>query len=316
MCRLVVGAQKVLAKSPTSTLACKRILVTGGSGYIGSKIIRHLLSCGIETAAMTFSSGNSLFNLTSNKFFKIFQVNTNYDNVFTILQSYQPDIIIHLASPGKTVENQSEFVTGILNYGHEILTAMVELGINHIVNTGTYWEHFENAQYDPVDYYAACKNAFQCQLDYFSNVKGIRAVTLKLYDVYGSDDARNKLLNQLIRNAGSEKAHDLTPGFQILNYVYIDDVISAYCQAMVITQNMRIPEHRSFGVRSDENFTLQSVVHVLEHVINKSIKITWGALNYMPRTNFDAVDIIPKLPGWTTTISLKEGLQKIINSKL
>ena len=120
-----------------------------------------------------------------------------------------------------------------IKLGTFILEAMKQHGCKYFINTSTYWQHYKNYN-QPICLYAATKKAFEDIIEYYCIDGGIKAISLKLHDVYGYDDHRGKLLNTLIKNGDSEKVFNLTKGEQKLYMVFIDDVIDAYIEALAL----------------------------------------------------------------------------------
>src|SRR5207247_1687541 len=90
------------------------------------------------------------------------------------------------------------------------------------------WQHFGGEEYHPADLYAATKQAFVDVLRYFVEAAALEVVTLELYDSYGLDDARVKLMPALRRAALDGGRIALTDGRQQLDLVHVDDVVRAY----------------------------------------------------------------------------------------
>ena len=96
------------------------------------------------------------------------------------------------------------------------------------MNTGSYSQHYGGRAYSPVSLYAATKQAFQDILQFYCEVRGLRAVTLELPDTYGPDDKRPKLFSLLDRVARSGETLQMSPGEQLLDLLHVDDVVHGY----------------------------------------------------------------------------------------
>ena len=115
--------------------------------------------------------------------------------------------------------------------GTQVAEAMLRAGCRGIVNTGTSWQRDARGAYDPVCLYAATKQAFEDVLTYYVSAEGFAATTLRLYDTYGPDDPRPKLVNALAGALRSGTPLSLSPGEQLLDLVHIDDVTAAFAAA-------------------------------------------------------------------------------------
>ena len=87
-------------------------------------------------------------------------------------------------------------------------------GVSKIINTGTFWQHYENREYSPTCLYAATKQAFESILHYYVEAKFLMIITLILFDSYGPSDPRPKLFSLLQEARQSEKVIAMSPGEQ------------------------------------------------------------------------------------------------------
>jgi nucleoside-diphosphate-sugar epimerase len=62
---------------------------------------------------------------------------------------------------------------------------MQAAGIRRLVNAGTTWQHYLGQVYDPVNLYAATKQAFEAILKFYTSTRDFQAITLELTDTYG-----------------------------------------------------------------------------------------------------------------------------------
>jgi nucleoside-diphosphate-sugar epimerase len=125
----------------------------------------------------------------------------SYQSLHAAAITARPDIVFHLASElqrdQSPVASERLLASNIL-FGTQLAEAALAAGCTRFVNTGTFWQHFGGEGYDPVDLYAATKQAFQDLLLFYHKARGLSCVTLKPYDNYGPDDFRRKIINLLI----------------------------------------------------------------------------------------------------------------------
>jgi nucleoside-diphosphate-sugar epimerase len=117
-----------------------------------------------------------------------------------IVKRSNPDVVFHLASlflSQHRPENVEPLIQSNLLFSTQLVEAMVNNGCKLLVNTGTSWQHFEDAHYSPVNLYAATKQAFEVILDYYVEAKGLALISLALFDTYGPGDPRPKLFSLL-----------------------------------------------------------------------------------------------------------------------
>lgn len=232
-----------------------------------------------------------------------------YETLRHALEASKPELVCHVASlflAKHKSEDVARLVESNLNFPLQLLEAMNALGIKKFLNTGTSWQHYNDDDYNPVNLYAATKHAFESLLRYYSEVEGLSVITLKLFDTYGPGDMRPKLFSLLRRTASTGIPLSMSPGQQLLDLVYIDDVLDAYLLAMARIAD--IGKHESFAVGSSHRISLRELVKIYGEIVGRPVPVEWGGQPYRLREvlipwNGDC------LPGWKAKISLPEGIK-------
>ena len=292
------------------------ILITGSNGFIGSHLVSKLLKTNYKISVLNRSpTTSSIFK--KDKYFCDFCYDGSSDSINIALQETQPDIVIHLASyfiPRHSPEDVKSLIVSNVDFPCKLLESMSQMGIKKFINTGTYWQHYQDANYDPVSLYAATKQAFEDILIYYVNSQKIDAITLKLFDTYGEGDTRRKVLNLLIDAAKTQKKLKLSRGEQKLSLVHVQDVVSAYEVALRILLNRSDYTHSSYGIAHSEVYSLKELTEAVEKATGYSILAEWGALPYRDREVMQPWSNYEKLPGWQASISLEEGLKMLVGN--
>ena len=105
--------------------AMERILVTGGTGFIGRYVIARLASLGYRPFATTFGEGEHLRTLTGSDTADLVDIDlTDAEKTAELVASYRPQVLLHLA--GTTGHNDPE--------GHRCQRINVETTVN-LLNT-------------------------------------------------------------------------------------------------------------------------------------------------------------------------------------
>lgn len=232
-----------------------------------------------------------------------------YETLRHALEASKPELVCHVASlflAKHKSEDVARLVESNLNFPLQLLEAMNALGIKKFLNTGTSWQHYNDDDYNPVNLYAATKHAFESLLRYYSEVDGLSVITLKLFDTYGPGDTRPKLFSLLRRTASTGIPLSMSPGQQLLDLVYIDDVLDAYLLAMARIAD--IGKRESFAVGSSHRISLRELVKIYGEIVGRPVPVEWGGQPYRLREvlipwNGDC------LPGWKAKISLPEGIK-------
>lgn len=287
------------------------ILVTGGTGYIGSNLVKSLLKEEHKVFLLKRKNSKSLVNDK-----RVIEV--LYDGTYCSLEKINEkvDMIIHLATCF-LVNHKTENIEDLLNANILLGTHLLEYASKHnikdFINTETYAESITGIEYNPQNLYSATKKAFKDILKYYVDFNKMRCISLVLSDTYGPNDIRKKFLNLVLEVLKSENNEfKMSPGEQEICYIYIDDVITAYIEAIKLISKLEEKDLKTYSVFGNEILTLNSLVELLEGLYNKKLKIEKGFYSYRLREimkfNYSSIE---RLPNWSPKVSLKDGVKFI-----
>lgn len=288
----------------------KRMLVTGGAGFIGGHLVRRLISDGHEVHVIVQPGCESVpAGSTAHVH------DSTMDGMLEIVGAVRPDVVFHLASVFLASHNPDDIHSLVISnvlFGTQLLEAMAMTGCRSLVNTGTGWQHFEGPEYEPVNLYAATKQAFEDIARYYV-ARDISTATLVLYDTYGPGDPRPKVLPLLIRAAYSGEQLDLSPGDQLLHIVYIDDIVDAFVSAAAgLGRNTKVTCER-YAVAASPPVTLRELANAVERVTERKLDARWGARPYREREIMTPW-IGRMLPDWKPLTPLDAGIRRVLES--
>jgi nucleoside-diphosphate-sugar epimerase len=179
----------------------KTALITGGTGFIGENLAKKLADDGWQVNLLCRNKQNSSECLGSAGTINVYEYDGYCESIIDAFSQAQPSIVFHLAayfSAEHQPEDLDNLYSGNLVFGSQLLEAMSNSNIKTLVNTGTSWEHYKDSDYNPVNLYAATKQAFEKIIEYYVQVKSFKVYTLKLFDTYGYGDRRGKLVDYVI----------------------------------------------------------------------------------------------------------------------
>ncbi|WP_420316812.1 NAD-dependent epimerase/dehydratase family protein [Ekhidna sp.] len=291
------------------------LVITGGTGFVGSNLARRLIVDHNVTLIVRLDSYLDNLSDISNEL-NVFYYNGQIDSLIEFFKKSNTDCVFHLASlfiAEHTSDQIENLIKSNILFGTQLLEAMKEGGVKRIINTGTSWQHYNNEDYNPVCLYAATKQAFETLIDYYHHGEEFSVITLKLFDTYGETDKRPKLINLLKKFANEGTELSMSMGLQKLDLVHIDDVVEAYLISFQKILKNSKPFNLNYGVSSGKHISIRELVSLFESIYGNKLKINWGDRQYRKReVMIPSINHIP-LPEWQPKINLQNGLKRIIN---
>lgn len=293
-----------------------RALVTGATGVIGFHLSKALLERGwtVDFLVRKGSDVKRLKKIAPKACFYIYD--EKIAPLTAALGTAMPDIVFHLAALTRAEHEPYEvepMIRSNVLFGALLLEAMAQTGCGYFVNAGTYWQHYDGTGYNPVNLYAATKQALEDILRFYDESGSIRTMTLKLFDVYCYDDIRGKLFSQLQKSVKEKKEFPMTPGNQKLYMVYIDDAVNAFIHAAHL---LRARPKKSlepfYAVRPARAVSLRRVVDLYQRTTGSRVNVRWGKLRYRLRQVMTPWSG-KVLPGWKPLTTLQAGIRLITN---
>jgi nucleoside-diphosphate-sugar epimerase len=289
-----------------------KLFLTGATGFIGSQLARRLVAEGHELAIVVRSDSKLDILRAVLPQIHVHVYDGSYASLLNALEAAQPELVCHVASlflAQHKPEDVARLVESNLNFPAQLLEAMNQVGIKLLINTGTSWQHFQNESYNPVNLYAATKQAFESLLAYYVEAQDFKAITLKLFDTYGPGDTRPKLFSLLRKTARTGEPLRMSPGEQLLDLVYIDDVLDAFLLSMARLSEVKKSE--SYAVSSPERLSLRELTKIYSETVGRPVPVGWGGQPYRPREVLMPWTDHEPVPGWQPRVSLREGIARM-----
>ena len=298
----------------TSPFQGRSVIVTGATGFVGSRLAAALAAAGASVHAIVRSVPSSAGEELS-----FHRYDGTFESVSAAVREAAPEYCFHLASRFKAVHVTADvdpLIDANIRFGTHLLEALATVSsrpLNEVtfINAGTAWQHRGGAAYSPVSLYAATKQAFQDILDHFAN-QGLRRVTLKLFDTYGPGDERPKLLSLLIRQMEKSEPLAMTAGEQLIDLLHVDDAVAAFLAAPA-SAHSGTPAP-AYSLASGSALSIRDLVALIARLAGRPMDVTWGAAPYRKFEMFEPWDAGERLPGWEPRISLEEGIADLVRT--
>ncbi|GFE58132.1 NAD(P)-dependent oxidoreductase [Geobacter sp. AOG1] len=279
----------------------KTVLLTGGTGFLGSNLLMKLVDRGYRLILLARS--HSDMTRLKSVLDRIVVHRIGHCSLDDIFANEKIDIIIHCAT--NYGRNQKD-PTDLLEVNLMLPLGLLQLGIKHkvpcFINTDTILDK-------RVNFYSLSKNQMKEWLKVFSGE--ITSINVALEHFYGPGDDDSKFVTNVIhRIADNEAEIDLTPGRQKRDFIYIDDVVEAFLCIIEHCGTLGKGFH-PFEIGSGDSIEIREFVALVKKLAgNECSHLNFGALDYRKNeVMVSEVDLsaIHRL-GWSPRFSLEEGL--------
>lgn len=307
-------------------IAKKTILITGGTGFIGSHMIENLFTDGHKIILLKRSTSNTWRIKDYVKKIEMYDINhlTDIENVF---KKYRIDLIIHLAT---TYIKKHQSTVDILRMNNSnidfpvvLLDYATRYNVYGFINTGTCFEYkltkkpiSEKAKKEPYNYYAVTKTSFEEILRFYCKKGAIKAITLKIFYPYGPKDHNNKLIPHIMQHFINKTPIKINNGNQSLGYTYVFDIIEAYLKAFKYIFSTSCPRYEVFNIGVNKDYKVKDLINILFKITKKSVAVKYVTI---PCTSDEIIHMscnyqkAKKILHWSPNTNIEKGLKATYN---
>jgi nucleoside-diphosphate-sugar epimerase len=298
-----------------------RIFLTGGTGFIGRRLLRLLSESANEALVLARPQLGVHPDRINSRHIR--WITGQLDDVATYrcaLRRFQPEVCIHLAwytCPDDYLIAE-EANLHQLEVSLKLLRTLKELGCRRFVGSGTCIEYAltsaskldEKSPTRPSTMYAAAKLAFYHLSEQICSSSQISFAWGRVFHVYGPGENPNRLVPAAIRRLLNGQDFPASAGDQVRDYLYVDDVASAF---------LRLGETKevgAFNICSSSPITIRDLLSRVHEMCNSRGRVLFGAKEYNAHdpaficgSNKRILDL-----GWQPQTDLESGLNLSISS--
>jgi UDP-glucose 4-epimerase len=275
----------------------KKILVTGGAGYIGSFMVRELKACGFETVILdNLSQGHK--EAIKDFRLEVIDLVTEKEKLDNLLSSEKFDGVVHMASfiqMGESYRDPAKYyrnnVVGFMN----LMDSMREHSVGNIIlssSAGIYGNPErvpikEDDAKNPLNPYGETKYAIERMLEDYDTAYGIKFISIRYFNAAGGaidgsigedHPEESHLIPNIIKSAisGAEFTlfgddYDTPDGTCVRDYIHVLDLVNAHSKAM---EKLMSGSNSSFyNAGMGRGYSNREIIKNVEDVIGQKINV-------------------------------------------
>jgi len=293
-----------------------KILLTGGSGYLGSALACHLLAAG-HAIALLLRPSSSLARLGDAAAAMAISRSSGDAEISAFVAAHQPDVVLHTACCyGRAGEAPLQLLDTNVRLGLLLLQALQALQ----AGTGRrgLLVHIGSALAPDLNAYALSKVQFAAWGRAMAQAGGPRFLNLLLQHMYGPGDDAGKFSSQVLRACRSHQPTlALTAGEQRRDFIHVDDVVRACALLLQPQVQAQLSDADELELGSGEAPTLREFVETVHTLTASRTQLQFGALPYRANEAMHCQADIRRLRalGWAPRLGLREGLQHTLHDE-
>jgi nucleoside-diphosphate-sugar epimerase len=292
---------------PNSNVLKNKVLVTGGTGYLGSYLILELLNRGYEVC-ITVREKSTLEKVSKvQKQIKL--INIDEDEWEDKIVNWSPSYVIHSATNyGRNGESNHEVVNTNVTFPLKVLGASIRMLRPPV------FINIDTSLPKNINNYSRSKNDFLELLKKSS--ASLKIINIVLENFYGPKDEQfiSSILKRIL---SKEKEIDFTIGVQKRDFIHIEDVVPALCKVLEKVDGLE-SSFTEFDLGSGVSVSIKDVVELMVELTGlKDSKLNWGAIELRENEVMNSSCNLTKIRtiGWEPRITLRDGIKKLINEE-
>lgn len=296
-----------------------KILVSGGSGFIGRNFINHFIKTNPEIMII----GRNIDFISNNNVKKIIlDFNENIQSFQKIID-FNPDCFVHLAWEGIPDYSHELSKRNYINTMRFIKFLITSTDCSKIISSGTCWEYndgnlegccYEDFAINPQKSFSIYKNKIYKEIYSLSIKHNITFNWLRIFYAYGIGQRKDSIIPTLINQIKNKKEINVNFPSNINDYIYIDDIVRIL--SIFVSDNI---SSGIYNIGSGVGTEVQDLIKIIDNQINGNNSFSRNYLNkidkYKRNQNFYACTkkLLKNIKNFEFT-DINIGIQKTIES--
>lgn len=300
-------------------LQSKKILITGGNGFLGSALVKFFINKGYEVFVISKHDNNLTDVMDKIGFFTL---NTDdYYEAKDYILNLSPDCVIHAAWDGgnshTNVNDMSQFsknfslTFSMLDILSQLDKKPVFMGVGSFAEYGNLTKQATEEDIEsPTNFYGLSKLMVNRMSKMFCEKNGMKWAWIRPCYVYGPNDVATRIIPTIVNSLLQDKQISLDSCNVTVDYLHIND----FCEAIhtIIAQNLE----GVYNICSGKEYSLRAIIELLYKLtLSHELEPTFGA----QRKRVDSPSYVCgsnnklKSFGWASKYELYDGIVDTIN---
>lgn len=300
----------------------KRILITGGTGFIGANLVRKFIELNYDTHILTRKTSNKWRIIDVLDRLNEHQIDLgDREGLKKVVSKIKPEIIVHTAVYGGYPSEQdgermikTNFIDTV-----NLVDACSDIDYELFISTGTSSEYGtkdtkmkETDLLEPITFYGVSKASATLYYNYIAKTKKKPITTLRLFSPFGYYEDKHRLIPYVIINCLKNSELNLGDKNSVRDFVFIEDVISSY---ITTVENKEKITGEIFNIGSGRQYSIGEVVDTIIQLTGGKGHTLWGSIvnpRSEPKVWQADISKAKELLGWQPAYDLNRGLEKTL----
>lgn len=242
----------------------KKVLIVGGTGYLGRKVLNKLKSEGYDVTC-TYLLGENISNIDNDT---IKFILCDIKVIEEELHTYRYDWIMNFAA---LYEKADTKVLDIVNVntvlGIQLLSLACDKQVKNVLTVDT-------ALPENVNWYSYTKKKVSEFGRYITEKCGVNIINLQPEMFYGEDEPENRFIPSSIRKMKNNETLELTEGKQLRDIIHVSDVVNIIYEIIE-----RKPEgYNDVPIGTGEGVSIREIIEYLHNIMDTTSILKFGAI--------------------------------------
>ena len=309
-----------------------KILITGGTGFVGTNLLPMLNANGHEVVLVDNLAQSVYvdeFHDQASKFYKA-DIRDTYD-ITNIMRIEKPDVVFHFGglvsiydchnNPKLAAENN---IIGSIN----VFNAALECGCDRVIfsETSAVYENvelpetgYEESQSDPTTFYAASKAAVALIADSYARTRGLKYTALRYFNIAGPIQDYKRTVPPLfagvaLRLLGGNNPIIFGDGTRRRDFIHVDDVNKFHLQCLTDERTI----NQTYNLGMNQSHSLYEISEIIFDYLKDEISVDALEYDMMPEINGEAHTIFANITkarelGWVPEKTIQDAIYDTID---